>query len=226
MKILVVEDHVLMREALSGVLKELKGDAAVIVEAPDSRQAMRLIEQNPDVELVLLDLGLPDRDGFEILSELAERYPTISVVVHSAHQDRERVMKALDLGAVGFIPKSAQREVMLSAFNLIFSGGIYIPPEILDRGQATPMSAQTRPASSLKPPVSAADLGLTERQMEVLALMMRGKSNKAICRVLDLAEPTVKIHVSAILKALKVANRTEAVLTATALGLGPQQDVD
>ena len=210
MKILVVEDHVLMREALSGVLKELKGDAAVIVEAPDSRQAMRQIEQNPDVELVLLDLGLPDRDGFEILSEFAERYPTISVVVHSAHQDRERVMKALDLGAIGFIPKSAQREVMLSAFNLIFSGGIYIPPEILDRGQATPMSAQTRPASSLKPPVSAADLGLTERQ----------------CRVLDLAEPTVKIHVSAILKALKVANRTEAVLTAAALGLGPQKDVD
>ena len=226
MKILVVEDHVLMREALHGVLKELKGDAAVIVEAPDSRQAMRQIEQNPDVELVLLDLGLPDRDGFEILSEFAERYPTISVVVHSAHQDRERVMKALDLGAVGFIPKSAQREVMLSAFNLIFSGGIYIPPEILDRHQATPMSAQTRPASSLKPRMSAADLGLTERQMEVLALMMRGKSNKAICRVLDLAEPTVKIHVSAILKALKVANRTEAVLTAAALGLGPQQDVD
>ena len=226
MKILVVEDHVLMREALRGVLKELKGDAAVIIEAPDSRQAMRQIEQNPDVELVLLDLSLPDRDGFEILSEFAERYPTISVVVHSAHQDRERVMKALDLGAIGFIPKSAQREVMLSAFNLIFSGGIYIPPEILDRRQATPMSAQTGPASSLKPRVSAADLGLTERQMEVLALMMRGKSNKAICRVLDLAEPTVKIHVSAILKALKVANRTEAVLTAAALGLGPQQDVD
>jgi DNA-binding NarL/FixJ family response regulator len=226
MKILVVEDHVLMREALRGVLKELKGDAAVIIEAPDSRQAMRQIEQNPDVELVLLDLGLPDRDGFEILSEFAERYPTISVVVHSAHQDRERVMKALDLGAIGFIPKSAQREVMLSAFNLIFCGGIYIPPEILDRRQVTPMSAQTRPASSLKPRVSAAVLGLTERQMEVLALMMRGKSNKAICRVLDLAEPTVKIHVSAILKALKVANRTEAVLTAAALGLGPQQDVD
>jgi DNA-binding NarL/FixJ family response regulator len=226
MKILVIEDHVLMREALRGVLKELKGDAAVIVEAPDSRQAMRQIEQNPDVELVLLDLGLPDRDGFEILSELAERYPTISVVVHSAHQDRERVMKALDLGAIGFIPKSAQREVMLSAFNLIFSGGIYIPPEILDRRQATPMPAQTGPASSPKARVSAADLGLTERQMEVLALMMRGKSNKAICRVLDLAEPTVKVHVSAILKALKVTNRTEAVLTAAALGLGPQQDVD
>ena len=71
MKILVVEDHVLIREALRGVLKELKGEAAVIVEAPDSRQAMRRIEQNRDVELVLLDLGLPDRDGFEMLAELA-----------------------------------------------------------------------------------------------------------------------------------------------------------
>jgi DNA-binding NarL/FixJ family response regulator len=69
--------------------------------------------------------------------------------------------------------------------------------------------------------VSAADLGLTERQMEVLALMMQGKSNKAICRVHDLAEPTVKIHVSATLKALKAVNRTEAVMAAAALGVGP-----
>ena len=68
---------------------------------------MRQLEENPDVELVLLDLGLPDRDGFEVLAELAERYPTVSVVVHSADQDRDRVMKALDLGAIGFIPKSA-----------------------------------------------------------------------------------------------------------------------
>jgi DNA-binding NarL/FixJ family response regulator len=222
MKILVVDDHVLIREALRGVLRELKGVAAVIIEAPDSRQAMRQIEQNPDVELVLLDLGLPDRNGFEILAELADRYPTISVVVHSAHQDRERVMKALDLGAMGFIPKSARREVLLGAFNLIFSGSVYVPPEILDRRRPA-LDAQAG-AASPKRPVSAADLGLTKRQMEVLVLMMSGKSNKAICRVLDLAEPTVKIHVSAILKALKAANRTEAVMTAAALGLGSRQE--
>ena len=181
---------------------------------------MRQIEQNPDLELILLDLALPDRDGLEMLSELGKRYPTISVVVLSAQQDRDTVMKALDLGALGFIPKSGQREVMLSAFNLIFSGGIYIPPEILDRREP---AAAPRPAPAPAKAV-AADVGLTERQIEVLALMMQGKSNKAISRVLDLAEPTVKIHVSAILKALKVANRTEAAMAATALGLGARQD--
>jgi DNA-binding NarL/FixJ family response regulator len=220
MKILVVDDHVLIRDALRGVLRELKGETAVIVEAPDSRQAMGLIEQNPDVELVLLDLALPDRDGLETLAEIADRYPTVSVVVLSVHQDRDRVMKALDLGALGFVPKSTSREVMLSAFKLMFSGGIYVPPEMLDRSQ--PASPHAAPASP-KRPVSAADLGLTGRQMDVLALMMLSKSNKAICRALDLAETTVKIHVSAILRALKVANRTEAVIAAGALGLAPRQ---
>jgi DNA-binding NarL/FixJ family response regulator len=216
MKILVVDDHVLIREALGVVLRELKGEGLHVLEASDSHQAMRQIEDNPDVELVLLDLGLPDRDGFEVLSELADSHPTISVVVHSAHQDRERVMKALDLGALGFVPKSARREVLLWAFNLIFSGGVYIPPEILDRPRPAPAQRVSSTA-----PVSAVDLGLTERQMQVLALMMQGMSNKAICRALDLAEPTVKIDVSAILKALKAANRTEAVVVAVALGLGP-----
>ena len=222
MKILVVDDHVLIREALRGVLRELKGETAIILEAQDARQATRQIEQNPDVELVVLDLGLPDQDGFEMFSQLAERHPTVSVVVLSGHQDRERVLKALELGALGFIPKSANRSVMLGAFNLIFSGGIYVPPEILERAQVAPLAGVRAPVPPIPRP-SAADLGLTERQMDVLSLMMHGKSNKAICRELDLAEPTVKIHVSAVLKALKVRNRTEAVIAATELGLGRQQ---
>jgi DNA-binding NarL/FixJ family response regulator len=223
MKILVVDDHVLIREALRGVLKELKGEAIAIIEAPDSRQAIRQIELNPDVELILLDLGLPDRDGLELLAELCERYPTTSVVVLSANHDRDRVMKALDFGVLGFIPKSAQREVMLGAFNLIFSGGIYIPPEILGRHQVVPVPERGALAPA-KRKFSGADLGLTERQVEVLGLMMQGKSNKAISRMLQVAEPTVKVHVSAILKALKVTNRTEAVIAAGALGFSPHQD--
>jgi len=108
MKILVVDDHALIREALRGVLKEVKGDAAVL-EASDCRQAMQLIAEHADLSLILLDLTLPDRDGFSVLAELRERYPAISVVVLSAVQDRSSIAKALDLGALGFIPKSGQR---------------------------------------------------------------------------------------------------------------------
>jgi DNA-binding NarL/FixJ family response regulator len=213
MKILIVDDHVLIREALRGVLRELKGDATFF-DAPNARKAVSQLAENPETELILLDLNLPDRGGFDLLTELRQRYPSTSVVVLSASDDRDSVTKALDLGAVGFIPKAAPREVMLSAFNLIFAGGIYVPPEILSRPQA-PKSA---PAVSR---ASAASLGLTERQVDVLVLMMQGKSNKAICRALDLAEPTVKNHVTAILKALKASNRTEAVIAAGALGIGP-----
>jgi DNA-binding NarL/FixJ family response regulator len=214
MKVLVVDDHALIRDALRGVLKELKGDASV-VEAADSRQALRLTDENPDLGLVLLDLNLPDGSGFDVLAELRGRHPAVSVVVLSALSDRDSVARALDLGATGFIPKSASREVMLSALRLVFSGGVYIPPEIL--GPREPSAKRGQPAVGARPG-SPRELGLTERQVEILALMMQGKSNKAICRSLDLAEPTVKNHVTAILKALKVTNRTEAVIAVGALG--------
>jgi len=217
MKILVVDDHELIREALHGVLKELKRDV-IVLEAVDSRQAMQHLSEQADIGLILLDLSLPDRDGFSVLSELRERHPAISVVVLSARQDRDSVVKALDLGALGFIPKSGQRDVMLSALQLVFAGGIYIPPEILAREDLSlPSPMLTRVAADTAP-VTPTDLGLTGRQLDVLALMMQGKSNKAICRVLDLAEPTVKNHVTAILKGLRVINRTEAVIAVGALG--------
>jgi DNA-binding NarL/FixJ family response regulator len=216
MKVLLVDDHPLIREALRGVFKQLN-EGAVVLEAADGRQAMQLIAEHADLELVLLDLNLPDRDGFSMLSEVRERYPAIAVVVLSGVQDRNTVAKALDLGALGFIPKTGQREVMMSALQLVFAGGIYIPPEILAREETQPAS-QIDAAPGARAQTSPAALGLTDRQVDVLALMMQGKSNKAICRVLNLAEPTVKNHVTAILKALKVTNRTEAVIAAREMG--------
>ena len=209
MKILIVDDHALIRDALQGVLKKLKR-GAVVLEASDSRQAMETIASHADVNLILLDLNLPDRDGFEVLAELRERCPAIAVVVMSAMQDRANVTKVLDLGAVGFIPKSARREVMLSALQLVFAGGVYVPPEILARGE-TPSSVPA-PLREARGFVVPTDVGLSDRQLDVLALMMQGKSNKAISRILDTAEPTVKHHVTAILKALKATNRTEAAI--------------
>lgn len=209
MKVLVIDDHALVRDALRSVLKASFG-ATRIAEASDWREACRQLEPSCEFELVLLDLGLPDRDGFEVLAELRERCPAASVVVLSGREDHDSVARALDLGALGFIPKSASRKVMLGALNLVFSGGMYIPPELLGRAGAKPALRSAE-----------AGLGLTARQLDVLALLMQGKSNKAICRMLDLAEPTVKNHVSAILRALKVANRTEAVVAARALGVVP-----
>jgi DNA-binding NarL/FixJ family response regulator len=209
MKVLLVDDHVLIRDALRGVLKELIDDAYVL-EASDFRQAMNVIETHADLQLILLDLNLPDRDGFAVLADLRRRYATISLVVVSALHDRETVIRALDLGALGFIPKSSPRDVMVNALRLVFAGGIYIPPEALGR------VSKEKPVA--RRPVSPTDLGFTGRQIEVLALIMQGKSNKAISRILDVAEPTVKHHVTSILKALKVTNRTEAVIAVGSLG--------
>jgi DNA-binding NarL/FixJ family response regulator len=136
-KVLVVDDHAVIREALFGVLKELKGHATVL-EASSCDQAMRVITAHPDLDLVLLDLNLPDRDGFSVLAELKDRCPAMSVVVLSDQLDRESVVRALDLGALGFIPKSGQREMMISALQLAFAGGIYVPPEILARDKPPP----------------------------------------------------------------------------------------
>lgn len=217
MKALVIDDHPLIRDGLRGVLKELEDDAA-IVEAVDAREAMRLLGGEPDFDLILLDLKLPDRNGFAVLAELRERHPAISIVVLSAFNDRDNVTRALELGALGFIPKSVSRSVLLGALRLVFSGGIYIPPDILPRRESPSGEARSgAPGASQRPP-SPRDAGLTERQVEVLTLMMQGKSNKAICRILDLAEPTVKNHVTAILKSLKVSNRTEAVIAVGELG--------
>jgi DNA-binding NarL/FixJ family response regulator len=213
MKILIVDDHALIREALRGVLHELRPDA-VVIEASTCGEAMRHAKADAEeLELILLDLGLPDGDGFEMLAELRAHYPSIAIVVLSAAQDRSSVMNSLDAGALGFIPKSATRAVMTSALQLVFAGGVYIPPEILHR-DLNVQPANTAAAKGASP----SEAGLTERQVDVLALMMHGKSNKAICRDLDLAEATVKNHVTAVLRVLKVTNRTEAVVAVAALG--------
>src|SRR5690349_1494156 len=185
MKILVVDDHVLIRQAMHGVLKKLKRDATVL-DASTSAEAIKILSHNPDLDLVLLDLTLPDRDGFSVLAELRQRLPQIAIVVLSAVQDRDNVVKALDLGALGFIPKSAQSDVILNALRLVLGGGIYVPPEILAR-EEIPLAMP--PAGRGASQVTPADLGLTGRQLDVLALIMQGKNNKTICRILDLAEP-------------------------------------
>jgi DNA-binding NarL/FixJ family response regulator len=212
--ILIADAHFLIREALREALKTMTGDVRII-EAAGGQEAMRCVSEQPQIDLVLLELDLPDRDGLSVLAELRQNYPTIPVVVLSARHDRDTVMRTLALGAVGFIPKSEKREVLLSALELVLAGGIYIPLEVLRREDPT-----ARPNPVAARAVTPAELGLSERQVDVLQLMMQGKSNKAICRALNLAVPTVKNHVTAIFKVLKVSNRTQAVITVDNLSKG------
>ena len=214
MKVLIVDDHALIRDALARVLTSLAPDV-IIAEAAEPRLAFETIEREPDLDLVLLDLALPGMHGLTALKALRERYPAISVVVVSASVDRESVKEALDFGAMGYIPKSASSEVLKNALQLVLAGGIYIPPEILGRNET--VGPVAGPATGTRSPT---EIGLTERQAQILALMMRGEPNKVICRELNLAESTVKNQITAILKALNVTSRTQAVLAVAKLRLG------
>ncbi len=218
MKILVVDDHHLIREALRGVLKEVRRDA-VVLEAPTAAQARQIIVRHADIGLVLLDLALPDHDGFLLLEELRREHPAMSVAVLSAAQTRPNVIKALNLGASGYIPKSASRDVMLSAIQLILAGGEYIPPQALERDSGAEAAGMLVTREEIED--CAARVGLRGRQIDILELLMQGKSNKVICRALGLSEPTVKNHVTAILRALRVNSRTEVVIAVSHLARHP-----
>lgn len=129
-KFLLIDDHSLIRDALRGVMNELVADSQLF-EADSVQQARELIKQNRDIDLITLDLHLPDACGFELLKEIRECYPQIPVVVISAQTERKNLLAALNEGIQGFIPKSTARSVMMQAFKLIFSGGVYVPAEVL-----------------------------------------------------------------------------------------------
>ena len=210
MKILVIDDHALIRQAMQNMLHVLDSRAEVL-ESADCSTALALAAQQPDLDLILLDLHLPGMGGMDALTHFRQSHPAVPVVVLSGDSDRQTVRAAIDRGAMGFIPKSSSNDVMLSALRLVLSGGVYLPMEILDHVRL----ATVGNAGSTTP----AELGLTDRQMEVLALLLQGKSNKLICLELDLASGTVKTHVTAVLKALNVTSRTQAVIAASQLGL-------
>jgi len=219
-KILVADDHPLLREALLLVLRELEGGVTPI-EAADGEAVRRLAAEHADLDLVLLDLCLPGVRGLELFEDLRRDYPALPLVVLSALDDPGTVKAVLGGGALGFIPKSSPHQVMVNALRLVLGGGRYLPPELMPELAGDDWASVPARAESPGTPVggSAETLGLTGRQQQVLALLAQGKSNKQICRVLGLAEATVKVHVTAVLKALRVTSRTQAIVMVNRLGL-------
>lgn len=213
MKILIADDHELFRDGLRLVLSELGPDLQVI-EASSYDQTLEIANREDGLDLVLLDLVMPGMPWNEGLGAVKRRLPKVPVVILSASEERRLVLEAVRLGAAGFIPKTTSSKVMLSALRLVMSGGVYLPPALIDESSVVGGRGDA-PHSDL----SLESTPLTPRQREVLALLGQGKSNKEIARILNLSEGTVKLHVTAILKALNVSNRTGAVVAASRLGL-------
>jgi DNA-binding NarL/FixJ family response regulator len=226
MKVLLVDDHPLILSALQAVIRGLGDD--VVVNGVDSAAAARdLLRRDADFDLVLLDLALGDANGFDVLVELRQTYPALPVVVVSASERASDVIRAIDLGAMGFVPKRSSNAQLTEALQMVMSGGLYVPPMMLGlQGSAMPdddtvpsvMTTHNAPlgarvqAESHQQVSPLASIGLTPRQSEVLALLLKGLPNKLIARELKLSVETVKDHVAAVLRALGVSTRTQAVL--------------
>jgi DNA-binding NarL/FixJ family response regulator len=210
-KILVCDDHAVFRDGLRRVLAEIDADAE-LHEAGGVDEALALAAAHPDLELALLDLHMPGVAGLEGLRRLRAAFPSLPVAVVSAADDPALMRGALDLGAAGFVPKALGRGELAAAFRLVLAGGVYVPQAAL-----APSAPDVTAARRARRRERAA--GLTGRQVEVLALLARGLTNKEIGDVLAIAENTVKVHVKAILEALEASNRTEAAVLARELDL-------
>lgn len=205
MRILVIEDHALVREGLVLALRTLgdDGQPATVLGAKDADDATRILDENDEFDLIVLDLMLPGTGGMAFLGVLRKRHPHIPVVVLSALDDGDTVMKAMRQGAAGFVSKASPTDTLLGALREVLAGEIWLPPEYRE-------SSRRRRRSK----TVAERFGLTKSQARVLELLAEGKTNREIGELLDITEGTVKIHVSAIFKALGVSNRSQALLVA------------
>lgn len=213
--VLIADDHALLRSGL-GLVLENAFPAVKLHHAGDLPQALELLGRSPALDLILLDLKMPGMDGFEGLRQVCQLAPQTPVAIVSAYSDRELISEALKAGAKGYIPKASSESVLRHAVSLLTEGGTYIPPEILDGSDRD--AAPAAPGLAAESPLRR----LTPRQLDTLALLVEGCSNKEIARRLGVIESTVKTHVKIILRKLGVANRTQAAMLANQLGWPPR----
>jgi DNA-binding NarL/FixJ family response regulator len=217
MKVLLIDDHPLILTALQKVIEGI-GTHVSVVGANSAKAAREALAADTEgFDLMLLDLRLGDADGFDLLIELRNAWPAVPVVVVSASDRSADVIRSIDLGAMGFVPKRASNETLQEALHVVMQGGIYVPQMTMSSDAESAQSSDRRAGdpSNFAAAHSAAAMAafkLTPRQTDVLALLLRGLSNKLIARELNLSVETVKDHVAAVLRALGVNSRTQAVL--------------
>ena len=203
---LLVDDHAVLRQGLAALLVD-SGAAHEVLHAADQAQGLAMLTAHADLDAVLLDLKLPDSEGMSAITAFSQASPTVPIIIVSASEEPGDVRRALELGALGYVPKSASPETMLSAIRLVLSGSIYIPPLMLEAGEAH---------------ASAKASALTPRQTEILAAIAGGGSNRDIGAMFGLSEKTVKAHISAIFRTLGVSSRTQAAAAALEARITPR----
>lgn len=212
MHILILDDHPLFAEALKQIVLRL-GNHVIIHLADAAHTAMAYIESGQEYDLIMVDLNLPGLDGFAFMRLLEANFVLSPVVIVSATENREEIQRALSQGALGFIPKASDAKTILGAIRTVLNGDIYVPAELqgnLQHNKASPQEEQEALRQRL---------GISERQLATLQLIEQGCSNKEIARRLFISESTVKTHVSKLIAALAVSNRTACIMEAQRLGL-------
>ena len=210
-KVLLADDHALFREGLRLVLESLSDGPCQVVEASDFIHALAVLRSDSGVEIGLVDLNMPGMDGFSGIEALKRAHPDMFLVIVSASEEPGDVRRAMEAGAHGYIAKSSSSAAMMEAIRSVLNGDSFVSP-----GLSVPSLTN---AGGNDPDEARIKQSLTPRQRDVLAMLRLGKSNKEIARDLNLAEITVKLHVTAILRSLGVENRTQAAILAAKIGL-------
>ncbi|MBB5205949.1 DNA-binding NarL/FixJ family response regulator [Inhella inkyongensis] len=222
MRLLLIDDHPLIHLAMRALLSDFE-PAVSLTPAADAATAHRLLASEPVFDLVLLSLQLGDEDGFALLETLRQGHPALPIAVMSAGNSMAEVIRAIDQGAMAFIPKTSDPAQMKEALELVVAGGIYIPAMRMGGESPPPPPGVQSPTAlpAVAPPPAPRDLEslpITARQHEVLRGLLMGKPNKVIASELKISADTVKDHVQAIFRALGVNSRTQAVLAVSQMG--------
>jgi len=196
--VLIVDDHPLIHETLGTAVRAVLPKGRVH-DAFSLKEALEKAGELPDDSLVLLDLGLPDGNGIDVLRTFRKAHPRMRVTVVSATETSVLVAAALKAGAAGYIPKTSQPDIIVAALGVIAAGGTYIPQQVMAEVGAAPV--------------------FTVRQLEVLQLLAKGASNRDIARALGIADNTAKQHTHAVFQALNVTSRSQAIVAAARLGI-------
>ena len=210
MQFLIADDHSIVTMALEMLLKDYDGQDNTVFTANNKDDALALAQEYGETaDLMILDLSMPGVEGTSLMEAIVAAQPTLKILVMSGLSDQQSIIKVLQMGAAGFIPKSLDAELLTSAIRFVLAGGIYIPVKLLTQAQKTGLLTATPEKSTQEGTVR-----LTDRQKDVLALLAKGAPIKRICIELDLSEGTVKTHVTAIYRAFGASNRTEALIAA------------